>query len=80
MVYSDSGLPRAEATFYLVRLGAGAAARGERVLCQWLRWADADERLAHVRIVRSTLPSYAVGRIGVVKSERLVPVRLGQPA
>ena len=80
MVYSDSGPPRAAATFYTVRLGPRAAARGERVLCQWLRWADADERLAHVRIVRSTHPAYAVGRVGVVKSERLVPVRLRQPA
>jgi hypothetical protein len=80
MLHSDTSRSAADATFYSVRLGAGAAARGERVLCQWLRWAGADDSFAQVRIVRSTLPPYAVGQVGLVKSERLAPVRVRQPA
>ena len=64
-----------DATFYRVRLGSGAAARGERVICQLLGWAGADGRLAHVRIIHSTVPSYRTGRVGLVQRQRLIPVR-----
>lgn len=64
-----------EVTFYRVRLGSGAAMRGERVVCQLLGWAGADDSLARVRIVHSTLPHYRTGQVGLVQSQRLVPVK-----
>lgn len=69
----------ADATFYRVRLGSAAAARGERVVCQLLGWAGANDSLARVRIVHSTLPSYRTGMIGLVQSQRLVAVRPRHP-
>jgi hypothetical protein len=64
-----------DATFYRVRLGGGAAARGERVVCQLLSWAGADDSLARVRIIHSTVPSYRTGMVGLVQRQRLIPVR-----
>jgi hypothetical protein len=64
-----------DATFYRVRLGSGAAARGERVTCQLLGWAGADDSLARVRIIHSTVPSYRTGMVGLVQRQRLIPVR-----
>ena len=64
-----------DATFYRVRLSNSAAARGERVLCQLLGWAGADDRLARVRIIQSTMPSYRTGMVGLVQRQRLIPVR-----
>ena len=67
--------PPIDATLYRVRLGSSAVARGERVLCQLLGWAGADGRLAHVRIIHSTVPSYRAGMVGLVQRQRLSPVR-----
>ena len=64
-----------DVTFYRVRLGSGAAMRGERVVCQLLGWAGANDSLARVRIVQSTLPHYRTGQVGLMQSNRLVPVR-----
>ncbi len=64
-----------DVTFYRVRLGSGAAMRGERVVCQLLGWAGANDSLARVRIVQSTLPHYRTGQVGLMQSHRLVPVR-----
>jgi hypothetical protein len=64
-----------DATFYSVRLDSSAAARGERVICQLLGWAGADDRLARVRIIHSTVPSYRTGMVGLVQRQRLIPVR-----
>ena len=64
-----------DATFFRVRLGGGAAARGDRVVCQLLGWAGANDSLARVRIVHSTLPSYRTGMVGLVQRQRLIPVR-----
>jgi hypothetical protein len=63
-----------DATYYRVRLSNSAAARGERVLCQLLGWAGADDRLARVRIIQSTVPSYRTGMVGLVQRQRLIPV------
>jgi hypothetical protein len=65
----------ADATFYRVRLGVAAMARGERVTCQLLGWAGANDSLARVRIIHSTLPSYRTGQVGLMQSNRLVAVR-----
>jgi hypothetical protein len=65
--------PTIDATFYRVRLGSSAAARGERVICQLLGWAGADDRLARVRIMHSTVRSYRAGRVGLVQRQRLIP-------
>jgi hypothetical protein len=64
-----------DATFYRIRLGSSAAARGERVICQLLGWAGADDNLARVRIIHSTVPSYRTGMVGLVQRQRLIPVR-----
>ena len=64
-----------DATFYRVRLGSGAAARGERVICQLLGWAGEDDRLARVRITHSSVPSIRMGMVGLVQRQRLIPVR-----
>ena len=64
-----------DVTFYRARLGSGAAARGERVVCQLLGWAGADDSLARVRIIHSTVPSYRTGMVGLVQRQRLIPVR-----
>ena len=64
-----------DATFYRARLGSGAAVRGERVICQLLGWAGANDSLARVRVVHSTLPSYRPGQVGLVPRQRLIPVR-----
>ncbi|HKO25191.1 MAG TPA: hypothetical protein VJY65_10710 [Chloroflexota bacterium] len=63
-----------DATFYRIRLGSRAAARGERVICQLLSWAGADNNLARVRITHSTVPSYRTGMVGLVQRQRLLPV------
>ena len=52
----------------------GAAARGERVVCQLLGWAGADDSLVRVRIIHSTVPSYRTGMVGLVQRQRLIPV------
>ena len=64
-----------DATFYRARLGSGAAVRGERVICQLLGWAGANDSLARVRVVHSTISSYRPGMVGLVPRQRLVPVR-----
>lgn len=60
--------------YYKVRLSAAATARGERVYCQWLGWAGAQQCLAQVRIVQSTLPAYRTGKVGMVLRTRLIPL------
>ena len=64
-----------DSSFYRARLGTGAAARGERVICQLLGWTGANDSLARVRIVHSTVPSVRTGQIGLVPRQRLIPVR-----
>ncbi len=67
------------AAFYRARLGAAAAARGERIVCQLLGWTGADASLAQVRIVSSTVPGLSRGRVGLVPQARLVPLRQRTP-
>jgi len=64
-----------DAVLYGARLGPGARLRGDRVVCQWLAWAGADDSLAQVRIVSSTVGSIPCGRVGLVPCDRLVPLR-----
>lgn len=61
--------------YYKARMGSGAAARGERIICQLLDWTGANDSLARVRIVHSTVPSIRTGQIGLVPRQRLIPVR-----
>lgn len=69
-----------QGAYYKVRLGSGAVMRGDRVVCQLLRWAGADENLAHVRVIYSTVPSYRVGKVGLLPRECLAPVRARRAA
>ncbi len=62
------------AVLYRARLGAPAAARGEHVICQLLGWTGADDSLAKVRVVRSTVSGMPTGYVGLVKRDRLVPL------
>ena len=64
---------------YWVRLGAGALLRGDRVLCEVVGSVGTGQRLVQIRIVRSTLPAYPVGKRGVMQRDRLEPVRDGAP-
>ncbi len=64
-----------DGTLYRARLGNGAAARGERVICQLLDWTGDNESLARVRVVQSTVSSVRTGQIGLVHRDRLIPVR-----
>ncbi len=61
-----------DAVLYRARLGAAASARGEHVVCQLLGWTGADDSLAKVRVVRSTVAGMPAGHIGLVKRDRLV--------
>ncbi len=65
-----------DAVLYRMRLGAAASARGEHVVCQLLGWTGADDSLAKVRVVRSTVLGTSTGHTGLVKRDRLVPLRL----
>ena len=60
---------------YWVQLGDAAVRRGDQVLCEVLEGVGTGQRLAKIRIVRSTLPAYHVGKTGVIDRARLVPVR-----
>lgn len=62
-----------EGTYYYLRLSRAARARGDRVVCQLLSWAGADNGLAHVRIMHSTIPSYRTGKAGLIQREYLIP-------
>ncbi len=64
-----------EGPLYRVRLGTGAATRGHRVICRWLGWAGAEDSLARVRIVHSTLSGYRSGQMGLIPRERLIARR-----
>jgi len=64
-----------DSSFFRARLGSSATARGERVICQLLGWTGANDSLARVRIVHSTVPSVRTGQIGLVPRQRLIPVR-----
>ena len=68
-----------EGTFHRARLGNGAAARGERVICQLLDWTGDNNCLARVRIVHSTVATVRTGQIGLVQRDRLIPVRQRRP-
>lgn len=61
-----------DVVYYRLRLGEGAALRGDRVICRWLGWAGAEEQLAHVRVIQSTVPAYRPGRSGLVPRDRLI--------
>ena len=67
--------PTTEGAYYRARLGNGAAARGERIICQLLGWTGDNDSLGRVRIVHSTVSSYRTGQVGLVPRERLIPVR-----
>lgn len=75
MMADDKVTTTEQGNFYKVRLGSGAVMRGDRVVCQLLRWAGADEGLAHVRIVYSTVPAYRVGKMGLLPRDCIAPVR-----
>ena len=64
-----------DGTYYKARLGEGAAARGERIICQLLDWTGENDNLARVRIVHSTVPSVRTGQVGLVPRQRLVLLR-----
>ena len=61
--------------YYWVQLGITARLRGDHVLCEMLEGVGTGQSLVKIRIVRSTLPTYHVGKTGVMERERLVPVR-----
>jgi hypothetical protein len=63
-----------DGTVYRARLGRGAAVRGERVICAVLGWTGADDSLACVRVVHSTMPGVRTGHTGLVPRDRLSPV------
>lgn len=67
----DSDEPEAP-RYCAIRVGPRAAAQRDRVTCAWLGWAGADKRLAHVRIIHSTVPGYRSGQEGLVPRERLI--------
>ncbi len=75
MAGDENGMTIEQGTYYKVRLGSGAVMRGDRVVCELLRWTGADENLAHVRVVHSTVPSYRVGKVGLLPRECLAPIR-----
>ncbi len=64
-----------EGAYYRARLGNGAAARGERIICQLLGWTGDNNSLGRVRIIHSTVSTYRTGQVGLVPRERLIPVR-----
>jgi len=67
--------PTNAGTYYRARLGHGAAARGERIICELLGWTGDNNSLGRVRIVQSTMSSCRKGQIGLVPRERLIPLR-----
>ena len=68
-----------EPKYYRLRLGKSALERGERVVCEWLGWAGANQAYAHVRIVHSNVASYRRGKKGMIAREQLIPLRRAEP-
>lgn len=66
---------RENTCLYWVQLGDVAVRRGDRVLCEVLGGVGTGQRLVKIRICQSTLPTYHVGRMGVMDRGRLVPIR-----